>query len=167
MSLRPAARLAWRAWQRCKESTIEAIRYLDPAVPFHERADDLLRRLTPQEKIAMLHQRSPAVPRLGLAEFWTGTEGVHGASWRDYAGTGEVLPATVFPQPPGIAASWDPELARDVGRATGREIRALHGERPQISLNVWAPVVNLLRDPRWGRNEEGYSEDPLLTALMG
>jgi beta-glucosidase len=115
----------------------------------------------------MLHQRSPAVPRLGLAEFWTGTEGVHGASWRDYAGTGEVLPATVFPQPPGIAASWDPELARDVGRATGREIRALHGERPQISLNVWAPVVNLLRDPRWGRNEEGYSEDPLLTALMG
>ena len=115
----------------------------------------------------MLHQRSPAVPRLGVAEFVTGTEGVHGASWRDHGGTGAVLPATVFPQPPGIAASWDPELARDIGRATGREIRALHDERPLISLNVWAPVVNLLRDPRWGRNEEGYSEDPLLTATMG
>ena len=115
----------------------------------------------------MLHQRSPAVPRLGMAEFHTGTEGVHGASWRDHAGTGKVLPATVFPQPPGIAASWDPGLARDIGRATGREIRALHDSRPLISLNVWAPVVNLLRDPRWGRNEEGYSEDPLLTALVG
>jgi beta-glucosidase len=115
----------------------------------------------------MLHQRSPAVPRLAMAEFLTGTEGVHGASWRDHRGTGKVLPATVFPQPPGIAATWDPGLARDIGRATGREIRALHDEHPLISLNVWAPVVNLLRDPRWGRNEEGYSEDPLLTALMG
>ena len=147
--------------------TIEAIRYHDPAFSFRERADDLLGRLTAEEKIAMLHQRSPAVPRLAVAEFLTGTEGVHGASWRDHGGTGEVLRATVFPQPPGIAASWDPELARDIGRATGREIRALHDEHPQISLNVWAPVVNLLRDPRWGRNEEGYSEDPLLTALMG
>jgi beta-glucosidase len=147
--------------------TIEAIRFRDPAFSFRERADDLLGRLTAEEKIAMLHQRSPAVPRLAVAEFWTGTEGVHGASWRDHAGTGEVLPATVFPQPPGIAASWDPQLARDIGRATGAEIRALHDERPQVSLNVWAPVVNLLRDPRWGRNEEGYSEDPLLTALMG
>jgi beta-glucosidase len=146
---------------------IEAIRYRDPALSFRERADDLLGRLTAEEKIAMLHQRSPAVPRLALAEFLTGTEGVHGASWRDHGGTGQVLPATVFPQPPGIAASWDPELARDIGRATGREIRALHDEQPRISLNVWAPVVNLLRDPRWGRNEEGYSEDPLLTALMG
>jgi beta-glucosidase len=147
--------------------TVEAIRYHDPALAFRERADDLLGRLTAEEKIAMLHQRSPAVPRLAIAEFWTGTEGVHGASWRDHGGTGEVLPATVFPQPPGIAASWDPALAGDIGRAVGREIRALHGEHPQISLNVWAPVVNLLRDPRWGRNEEGYSEDPLLTALMG
>jgi beta-glucosidase len=147
--------------------TIEAIRYRDPALSFRDRADDLLGRLTAEEKITMLHQRSPAVPRLGLAEFATGTEGLHGASWRDHGGTGEVLPATVFPQPPGIAASWDPAVARDVGRATGREIRALHDEHPRISLNVWAPVVNPLRDPRWGRNEEGYSEDPLLTALMG
>jgi beta-glucosidase len=145
---------------------IEAIRYRDPAVSFRERADDLLRRLTAEEKVAMLHQRSPAVPRLAVAEFWTGTEGVHGASWRDHWGTGKVLPATVFPQPVGIAAGWDTELARDIGRATGSEIRALHDEHPQISLNVWAPVVNLLRDPRWGRNEEGYSEDPLLTSLL-
>ncbi|HEX3515092.1 MAG TPA: glycoside hydrolase family 3 C-terminal domain-containing protein [Trebonia sp.] len=147
--------------------TIEAIRYRDPAFSFGERADDLLGRLTADEKIAMLHQRSPAVPRLGLAVFHTGMEGVHGASWRDHAGTGKVLPATVFPQPVGLAAAWDPDLAHQVGRATGREIRALHDAHPLIGLNVWAPVVNLLRDPRWGRNEEGYSEDPLLGALLG
>ena len=115
----------------------------------------------------MLHQHSPAIPRLGLAEFRTGMEGVHGASWRDHAGSGKVLPATVFPQPVGLAATWDSELAWEVGRATGLENRALHDAHPLIGLNVWAPVVNLLRDPRWGRNEEGYSEDPLLSALLG
>jgi beta-glucosidase len=140
--------------------------FRDPALPLPERADDLLGRLTDEEKIAMLHQRSPAIERLAVAEFHTGTEGVHGASWRDHSGTGKTLPATVFPQPVGLAASWDPELAAQVGLATGREVRALHDEHPLISLNVWAPVVNLLRDPRWGRNEEGYSEDPLLTARM-
>jgi beta-glucosidase len=140
--------------------------FRDPALGFRERADDLLCRLTGEEKITMLHQRSPAIPRLGVAEFHTGTEGVHGASWRDHHGTGKTLPATVFPQPVGLAASWHPGLACQVGRATAREVRALHEAHPLISLNVWAPVVNLLRDPRWGRNEEGYSEDPLLTAQM-
>lgn len=133
---------------------------------FEERAAGLLTRLTGDEKIAMLHQYSPAVPRLGIAAFVTGTEGLHGASWRDHGGTGLTRPATVFPQPVGLGATWDPDLVRDVARATAREIRALNGQDPRISLNVWAPVVNLLRDPRWGRNEEGYSEDPLLTGLL-
>jgi beta-glucosidase len=140
--------------------------FRDPSQPFADRAEDLIARLTAEEKIAMLHQRSPAVPRLDIAEFWTGTEGVHGASWRDHMGTGKVLPATVFPQPVGLAASWDLDLVQQVGRGTAREVRALHAKDPLISLNVWAPVVNLLRDPRWGRNEEGYSEDPLLSAAM-
>lgn len=140
--------------------------FRDPALSSRERADDLLARLTDDEKIAMLHQRSAAVPRLGVAEFHTGTEGVHGAAWRDHQGTGKTLTATVFPQPVGLAASWDPGLAHEVGRGTAREVRALHDAHPLISLNVWAPVVNLLRDPRWGRNEEGYSEDPLLTARL-
>ena len=81
-------------------------------------------------------------------------------------GTGKTLTATVFPQPVGLAASWDLRLAHEVGRGTAREVRALHDAHPLISLNVWAPVVNLLRDPRWGRNEEGYAEDPLLTARL-
>jgi beta-glucosidase len=130
--------------------------FRDPSLPFGARADDLLGRLTPAEKVSFLHQRSPAVPRLGLAEFHTGQEALHGAAWRGRA--------TVFPQAVGLGAMWDPELAEAVGAATAAEVRALHRADPLVSLNVWAPVVNLLRDPRWGRNEEGYSEDPFLTA---
>ncbi|MEV4604735.1 glycoside hydrolase family 3 C-terminal domain-containing protein [Amycolatopsis sp. NPDC049253] len=115
-------------------------------------------RLTTPEKIAMLHQYAPAVPRLGLGGFRTGTEALHGASW-----LGE---ATVFPQAVGLGATWHPELVAAVGEATAVEVRALHAKDPAVSLNVWAPTVNLLRDPRWGRNEEGYSEDVLLTAHL-
>lgn len=120
------------------------------------RADELAGRLTTPEKIAMLHQWSPGVPRLGIAPWHTGTEALHGVAWHGVA--------TVFPQAVGLGATWDPDLVREVGAAVGEQVRALHRRDPAVSLNVWAPVVNLLRDPRWGRNEEGYSEDPLLTA---
>jgi beta-glucosidase len=130
--------------------------FLDPGRPLRERADDVLRRLTTAEKVAMLHQHSPGVGRLGIAPFHTGTEALHGAAW--------LGPATVFPQAVGLGAAWDEDLVRAVGTAVAEEVRAMHRRDPAVSLNVWAPVVNLLRDPRWGRNEEGYSEDPLLTA---
>jgi beta-glucosidase len=120
------------------------------------RADELTGKLTTDEKIAMLHQYSPGVPRLRIAPFRTGTEALHGA-----AASG---PAAVFPQAVGLGAAWDPDLVTEVGAAVGEQVRAMHHRDPSVSLNVWAPVVNLLRDPRWGRNEEGYSEDPLLTA---
>ena len=122
------------------------------------RADEILAQLTTEEKIGLLHQWSPGVPRLGIAPFRTGTEALHGAAW--------LGPATVFPQAVGLGATWDPDLLRAVGAAVGAEVRALHRRDPAVSLNVWAPVVNLLRDPRWGRNEEGYAEDPLLTARL-
>jgi beta-glucosidase len=122
------------------------------------RADEMLALLTTDEKVAMLHQHSPGVPRLGVAPFHTGAEALHGAAWNGIA--------TVFPQAVGLGATWDPDLVAAVGTAVGEEMRALHRRDPAVSLNVWAPVVNLLRDPRWGRNEEGYSEDPLLTARM-
>ena len=122
------------------------------------RADELLGELTCDEKLAMLHQWSPGVPRLGIGPFRTGSEVLHGVAW-----LGE---ATVFPQAIGLAATWDPDLLTAVGAAVAGELRALHQRDPSVSLTVWAPVVNLLRDPRWGRNEEGYSEDPLLTARL-
>jgi beta-glucosidase len=130
--------------------------FLDPGLPLRKRADDLLQRLTTAEKVAMLHQHSPGVGRLGIAPFHTGTEALHGVAW--------LGPATVFPQAVGLGATWDAGLVQAVGTAVAEEVRAMHRRDPAVSLNVWAPVVNLLRDPRWGRNEEGYSEDPLLTA---
>lgn len=132
--------------------------YRDPARTPRERALDLVARLTRDEKIAMLHQRGPAVERLGLRAFTTGAEVLHGVSW---LGT-----ATVFPQPVGLAATWDPDLLRRVGDVVGVELRAKHAADPTVSLNVWAPVVNPLRHPGWGRNEEGFSEDPYLTAEL-
>ncbi|GGM05110.1 beta-glucosidase [Dactylosporangium sucinum] len=119
---------------------------------------DLLRELTTAEKLALLHQAQPAVPRLGLAAFHTGCEALHGVAW--------LGPATVFPQAVGLGATWDRGLLREVGAAAGTEVRALHHDDGRASLNVWAPVVNPLRDPRWGRNEEGYSEDPFATAQL-
>ncbi|PRZ04848.1 beta-glucosidase [Isoptericola sp. CG 20/1183] len=133
--------------------------FRDPTLPLHDRARDLLGRLDPGERVAMLHQVSPGVERLGLAPFRTGTEGLHGVAW---LGT-----ATVFPQPVGLAATWDTELLRRVGDAVATEVRAKHAADPTISLNVWAPVVNPLRHPRWGRTEEGWSEDAHLTAHLG
>ncbi|CAG7642945.1 Beta-glucosidase [Actinacidiphila bryophytorum] len=139
--------------------------FRDPARPLGERIDDLLSRLTPDERIAMLHQYGPAIPRLGIEPFRTGTEALHGVAW--------LGPATTFPQAVGLGATWDDELIRAVGTATATEVRAFHHHREPAtgsgrhSLQTWAPVVNLLRDPRWGRNEEGYSEDALLSARLG
>ncbi|MCA5893819.1 glycoside hydrolase family 3 C-terminal domain-containing protein [Isoptericola sp. NEAU-Y5] len=132
--------------------------FRDHRLPTAERARDLLSRLTPSERVAMLHQHAPAVTRLGLAPFHTGCEALHGVAWLGRA--------TVFPQPVGLAATWDAELVRRVGDAVATEVRAKHEADPSVSLNVWAPVVNTLRHPAWGRNEEGYSEDPHLTAHL-
>ncbi|MDQ0371719.1 glycoside hydrolase family 3 protein [Cellulomonas humilata] len=126
--------------------------------PFAARAQELLDQLTPAERLALLHQHAAPVPRVGLGPFRTGTEGLHGVAW---LGT-----ATTFPQPVGLAATWDADLLERVGTVVGTEVRAKHAADPTVSLNVWAPVVNPLRHPRWGRNEEGFSEDPHLTAYL-
>jgi beta-glucosidase len=143
-------------------SAVENSPFQDPTLPLRARVADLLRRLTLDEKLAMLHQYAPAVPRLGVAAFHTGTEALHGVAW-----LGE---ATVFPQAVGLGATWDEELVHRIAEAVSVELRALHhhppAAGPRPSLQVWAPVVNLLRDPRWGRNEEGYSEDPVHTARL-
>ncbi len=133
--------------------------FRDPARPIDARIDDLLARLTPDEKVAFLHQHQPPVARLGLEAFRTGTEALHGVAWHG--------PATVFPQAIGLATSWSPDLVRAVGAAVGDEVRVFHRKDPVgVGLNVWAPVVNPLRDPRWGRNEEGYAEDSWLTGVI-
>ncbi|WP_229075544.1 glycoside hydrolase family 3 protein [Actinoplanes sp. DH11] len=144
--------------------------FRDPGLPLAARVDDLVGRLTLDEKISLLHQYQPAIPRLGIGVFKTGTEALHGVAWsNDYAANGAKVDATatVFPQAVGLASTWDPELLKRVGAAVGTELRGFHARDPVVwGLNTWAPVVNLLRDPRWGRNEEGYSEDPLLSGAV-
>ncbi|MEW2179181.1 glycoside hydrolase family 3 C-terminal domain-containing protein [Streptomyces sp. NPDC005406] len=132
--------------------------FRDPQLPFAERVDDLLQRLTLDERIAMLHQFAPAVDRLGLDAFRTGQEALHGVAWMG--------PATVFPQAVGLGATWNGELVRRVGEAVGNEVRAKRAQDDRVGLNVWAPTVNLLRNPLWGRGEEGYSEDAALTSAI-
>ncbi|WP_149830218.1 glycoside hydrolase family 3 protein [Streptomyces tailanensis] len=133
--------------------------FRNPQLPTTQRVNDLLSRLTLDEKVSLLHQHQPAIPRLDIAPFKTGTEALHGVAW-----LGET---TVFPQAIGLASTWNPQLIQRVGSAVGDEARGFQQERPPgWGLNLWAPVVNPLRDPRWGRNEEGYSEDPLLTGAM-
>lgn len=132
--------------------------FRDPQLPFAKRIDDLLARLTLDERIAFLHQYAPAVERLGVAAFRTGQEALHGVAWMG--------PATVFPQAVGLGATWNDELVRRVGEAVSAEVRAMRARDDRVGLNVWSPTVNLLRHPLWGRNEEGYSEDPKLTSAI-
>lgn len=140
------------------EPTPPALPFRDRHLPFAKRIDDLLSRLTLDEKISFLHQFTPAVERLGIAAFRTGQEALHGVAWMG--------PATVFPQAVGFGATWNPELVRRVGEAVSQEVRAMRARDERVGLNVWAPTVNLLRHPLWGRNEEGYSEDPRLTSAI-
>ncbi|OWA17477.1 sugar hydrolase [Streptomyces sp. CS159] len=132
--------------------------FRDPHLPFAKRVDDLMSRLTLDEKTAFLHQFAPAVERLGIAAFRTGQEALHGVAWMG--------PATVFPQAVGLGATWNEDLVRRVGEAVSKEARVMRARDGRVGLNVWSPTVNLLRHPLWGRNEEGYSEDPKLTSAV-
>jgi beta-glucosidase len=127
--------------------------FRDPARSLPERVGDLLGRLTLAEKVALLHQHQAPIPRLGIGGFRTGTEALHGLAW--------LGPATVFPQAVGLASTWDPELVRAVAEAVGVETRAFHHKDPTgAGLNVWAPVVNLLRDPRLAPSSDGPPDSP-------
>ncbi|MGX1666382.1 glycoside hydrolase family 3 C-terminal domain-containing protein, partial [Streptomyces sp. NPDC055366] len=136
----------------------EQLPFHDPELPLDQRVDDLLSRLTIGERIALLHQFAPAVERLGVAAFRTGQEALHGVAWMG--------PATVFPQAVGLGATWNDDLVRRIGEVVATEARAMRTRDDRVGLNLWAPTVNLLRHPLWGRNEEGYSEDPRLTSAI-
>ncbi len=144
--------------------------FQNPRLPLATRVADLLGRLTLDEKVSLLHQYEPAIPRLGVKAFKTGTEALHGVAWStDKNNGGAVVTAkgTVFPQAVGLASTWDPALIKQVGSAVGDEARGYNSIDADVwGTQLWAPVVNLLRDPRWGRNEEGYSEDPYLTGAI-
>jgi len=156
--------------ERTTATAAKAPPFQNPRLAMRVRIDDLLGRLTLAEKLSLLHQFQPAIPRLGMPPFKTGTEALHGVAWttdRDNNGAVVTANGTVFPQAIGLASTWDPALIRRVGAATGDEARGFNVLAPRVwGVQLWAPVVNLLRDPRWGRNEEGYSEDARLTGMI-
>ncbi|HVE58836.1 MAG TPA: xylan 1,4-beta-xylosidase [Pyrinomonadaceae bacterium] len=141
--------------------------YKNPKLSFEKRAEDLISRLTLAEKASLMFDQSPAIPRLGIKKFNWWSEALHGLANNDNV--------TVFPQPIGMAASFNDSLVFQIFNATSDEVRAKYNEamrngqenRRFLSLSVWTPNINIFRDPRWGRGQETYGEDPYLTSRMG
>ncbi|HUI72482.1 MAG TPA: glycoside hydrolase family 3 C-terminal domain-containing protein [Spirochaetia bacterium] len=140
--------------------------YLDPDLTLEERVHDLLGRMTLEEKVSQMVYESKAIPRLGIPEYNWWNEGLHGV--------GRAGIATVFPQAIGLAASFDTSLLERIATAVSDEARAKHHEyarqgyrRQYHGLTLWSPNVNIFRDPRWGRGQETYGEDPYLSGRMG
>ena len=133
---------------------------------YRKRATDLVAQMTLHEKVSQMLSWAPAIERLGIPAYNWWSEGIHGIG---RAGT-----ATVFPQAIGMAAAFDEDMMEQVGNAVGVEARGkynmcrAHGDRDIFKgLTVWAPNINIFRDPRWGRGHETYGEDPFLTSRLG
>lgn len=133
--------------------------YQDVSLSFEERAADLVSRMTLEEKQSQLQARTaPVISRLGIRAYDWWSEGLHGV-----ARSGE---ATVFPTGLGMASTWNPDLVEKLGTVTSDEARAYTNEKGK-GLSYWSPTINMARDPRWGRAEETFGEDPYLTGQIG
>src|SRR5499426_4175241 len=139
--------------------------YLNPSLSPEKRADDLVSRMTLEEKVSQMMNAAPAIERLGIPEYEWWNEGLHGVARAGYA--------TVFPQAIGLAATWDTDLMFRVADVISTESRAKYNEAIRqnnhgryYGLTFWSPNINIFRDPRWGRGQETYGEDPFLTGRM-
>src|SRR5277367_2026089 len=142
-----------------------AAAYLDPSQPIEVRVNDLIGRMTLEEKASQLVNQARAIPRLQIPEYDWWSEALHGVA---RAGT-----ATVFPEPIGLAATFDPPLIHEMAAVIGQEARAKHNQAIRAGrrdiyegLDFWSPNINIFRDPRWGRGQETYGEDPFLTSRL-
>jgi beta-glucosidase len=154
----------------CAQSTSDCAStqclYQDASAPLEQRVHDLMHRMTMEEKIAQLQDHAPAIPRLGVPEYNWWNEGLHGVARNGVA--------TVFPQAIGLAATWNSDLVHQVADVVSTEARAKYNEAIRLDkhsryagITYWSPNVNIFRDPRWGRGQETYGEDPFLSARMG
>ena len=131
-----------------------------------ERAHDLVGRMTLDEKASQLEDWATAIPRLGIPDYQTWNEALHGVARAGYS--------TVFPQAIGMSATWDRRMVHSMGNVISSEARAKYNEAQRegnhrifYGLTFWSPNINIFRDPRWGRGQETYGEDPFLTGRMG
>ena len=139
--------------------------YLNPELTLEQRVDDLIGRMTPEEKVAQMRDHATSIPRLGVPKYDWWNEGLHGVAFSGYA--------TNFPQVIGMAATWDADLVHKMGETISTEARGKYNEAMShdqheafFGLTFWAPNINIFRDPRWGRGQETYGEDPFLTSRM-
>jgi len=140
--------------------------YLDPTLPLQDRVDDLVGRMSLEEKVSQMQNDAPAIPRLHIPAYNWWNEGLHGVARSGYA--------TAFPQAIGLAATWDANLVHRVADTISTEARAKYNEAQReenrsiyYGLTFWSPNINIDRDPRWGRGQETYGEDPFLTGQLG
>ncbi|HEU0054383.1 MAG TPA: glycoside hydrolase family 3 C-terminal domain-containing protein, partial [Longimicrobium sp.] len=139
--------------------------YLDPDLPVERRVDDLVGRMTLEEKALQMNDQAPAIPRLGIPEYNWWNEALHGVARSGLA--------TVFPQAIGLAATWNDSLIFRMADVISTEARAKHhaylrrdSHLRYQGLTLWSPNINIFRDPRWGRGQETYGEDPYLTGRL-
>ncbi len=140
--------------------------YLNPRLSLEQRVDDLIGLMTLEEKVSQMRDHAIAIPRLGVPKYDWWNEGLHGVAFAGYA--------TNFPQVIGMAATWDTDLVHRMGETVSTEARAKYNEAMRhdqhesfFGLTFWAPNINIFRDPRWGRGQETYGEDPFLTSRLG
>src|SRR5882672_2503692 len=141
--------------------------YRNPTLPVEQRVADLVSQMTLEEKVSQLGHTAAAIPRLGVPQYNWWNEGLHGVARAGYA--------TVFPQAIGLAATFDTNLLHSMGDVASTEFRAKYHQEMREKgystwyhgLTIWSPNINIFRDPRWGRGQETYGEDPFLTAQMG
>lgn len=140
--------------------------FQNPAMPIADRLNDLVGRMTLEEKVLQMQHTAPGIPRLGIPPYDWWNEALHGVARSGYA--------TVFPQAIGVAATWDTELVQREAEVIATEARAKYNEAQRqgnhsiyFGLTFWSPNINIFRDPRWGRGQETYGEDPFLTARLG
>ena len=150
----------------CALASAQQPPYLNTSLPPAERAHDLVGRMTLEEKVSQLEDWATAIPRLGIPDYQTWNEALHGVARAGYA--------TVFPQAIGMGATWDPQIVHGMGEIISDEARAKYNQAQRednhrifFGLTFWSPNINIFRDPRWGRGQETYGEDPFLTGRMG
>lgn len=140
--------------------------YVNPKLPREQRVNDLISRMTLEEKVSQMMNASPTIPRLGIPQYDWWNEALHGVAFSGVA--------TVFPQAIGLGATFDPQLVNRVATVISDEARAKYHEAQRqrnynrfYGLTFWSPNINIFRDPRWGRGQETYGEDPYLTSRLG
>jgi len=153
--------------QNQPSSAVEAKRpWMNTSLPINQRVDDLIGQMTLEEKVQQMRDHAPAIPRLGVPKYDWWNEGLHGVAFSGYA--------TNFPQVIGMAATWNTGLVHQMAETISTEARAKYNQAMRedhhemfFGLTFWAPNINIFRDPRWGRGQETYGEDPFLTGQMG